>query len=84
MSKSHIPDETEALTARFSVLGALVYGMASTLRPEARQQMARDLARAAREQEQHGNLASETLLIELHRATRSATPHTSASEKNSR
>ena len=66
-------DNTQPLTAEtanaiVSALGALVFATVRQLPAEKQIAFASDLARLAQSQEQQGQTATETLLLDMHRA----------------
>lgn len=62
------PLNPETLNAIVTALGAVVFATVRAM-PEAKQQaFANDLARLAKNEERQGHTASETLLLDLHRA----------------
>jgi hypothetical protein len=65
-------NDAETMNAVIDGLGALVFALVRELPPENRASFATTLARLAKNAEHEGNTASETLLIDLHRAAVSA------------
>lgn len=66
-------DNTQPLTAEtanaiVSALGALVFATVRQLPAEKQTAFASDLARLAQSQEQQGQTATETILLDMHRA----------------
>lgn len=70
-------DQTQPLTAAtanaiVNALGALVFATVRALPPEQRTTFASDLARLAQNEERQGETATETILMDLHRAAMAA------------
>ena len=70
-------DNTQPLTAEtanaiVNALGALVFATVRQLPAENQAAFASDLARLAKLEEKRGDLATETLLLDLHRAATAA------------
>ena len=71
--KEHMSENTQPFTAEtanaiVSALGAVVFATVRALPPAQRATFANDLARMARSEEQQGEAATETILMDLHRA----------------
>lgn len=64
--------ELETMNAVIDGLGALVFAVVHELPPERRASFAVTLARLAGNAEREGQMATETLLIDLHRAAMAA------------
>lgn len=61
-------NDAETMNAVIDGLGALVFALVHELPPEKRAGFATTLARLAKNAEREGATATETLLIDLHRA----------------
>ena len=66
-------DNTQPLTAEtanaiVNALGALVFATVRQLPADKQEAFAKDLARLAKSEEQQGNTATETILMDMHRA----------------
>jgi len=61
-------NDAETMNAVIDGLGALVFALVNELPPERRASFAASLARLAKNAERQGHTATETLLIDLHRA----------------
>ena len=66
-------DNTQPLTAEtanaiVNALGALVFATVRQLPADKQEAFAKDLARLAQSEEQQGNTATETILMDMHRA----------------
>lgn len=62
------PLTAETANAIVSALGALVFATVRQLPAEKQTAFASDLARLAQSQEQQGQTATETILLDMHRA----------------
>lgn len=62
------PVNAETLNAIVNALGALVFATVRQLPEEQRAAFAKDLTWLAKHEKQRGELATETLLLDLHRA----------------
>lgn len=67
-----IPLNAESMNAVVDAIGALVFATVRQLPADRREAFAIDLARLARNEERQGNLMTETLLLDMHRAARAA------------
>jgi hypothetical protein len=65
-----IPLNAESMNAVVDAIGALVFATVRQLPADRREAFAIDLARLARNEERQGNLMTETLLLDMHRAAR--------------
>lgn len=65
---NNLPLNAETANAIVTALGALVFATVRALPPEQRATFAKDLARLAQNEESQGQTASETILMDLHRA----------------
>ena len=63
-----LPLNAETANAIVNALGAVVFATVRALPPEQRAAFANDLARLAKNEERQGQTASETILLDLHRA----------------
>jgi hypothetical protein len=63
-----LPLNANTVNAIVNALGAVVFATVRAMPPAQQAQFASDLARLARAEEQGGDLATETMLITLHRA----------------
>lgn len=72
MSQQQLPLNADAVNAIVNALGAVVFATVRALPPAQRQAFANDLARLARQEESQGATATETLLLDLHRAATAA------------
>lgn len=63
-----LPLNAETANAIVNALGAIVFATVRALPPEQRASFAKDLARLAQNEERQGQTASETILMDLHRA----------------
>lgn len=70
--QNSIPLNADSLNAIVNALGALVFATVRQLPADRQEAFATDLARLARNEEQQGNLMTETLLLDMHRAARTA------------
>jgi len=71
--QNSIPLNADSLNAIVNALGALVFATVRQLPADRQEAFAIDLARLARNEERQGNLMTETLLLDMHRAARAAT-----------
>ena len=62
------PLTAETANAIVNALGALVFATVRQLPPQQQTAFANDLARLAKSQEQQGETATETILMDMHRA----------------
>lgn len=62
------PLTAETVNAIVSALGALVFATVRQLPADKQAGFAQDLARLAQAEEREGNIATETLLMDMHRA----------------
>ena len=67
-----LPLNAETVNAIVNALGAVVFATVRSLPPEQQAKFASDLARMAKSEELRGDTATESLLIDLHRAAVSA------------
>ena len=65
---SNLPPSAETLNAIVSALGAVVFATVRQLPPAQQAGFANDLARLAKNEELRGDPATETILLDLHRA----------------
>ncbi|GKS96930.1 hypothetical protein [Acidovorax sp. SUPP2825] len=63
-----LPMNAETLNAIVNAMGALVFAAVRQLPEHKQAAFAEDLARLARNEERQGQLATETILLDLHRA----------------
>ncbi|APE48590.1 hypothetical protein BO996_12410 [Delftia sp. HK171] len=70
--QNSIPLNADSLNAIVNALGALVFATVRQLPADRQEAFAIDLARLARNEERQGNLMTETLLLDMHRAARAA------------
>lgn len=70
--QNSIPLNADSLNAIVNALGALVFATVRQLPADRQEAFATDLARLARNEERQGNLMTETLLLDMHRAARAA------------
>lgn len=70
--QNSIPLNADSLNAIVNALGALVFATVRQLPADKQEAFATDLARLARNEERQGNLTTETLLLDMHRAARAA------------
>jgi hypothetical protein len=70
--QNSIPLNADSLNAIVNALGALVFATVQQLPADRQEAFATDLARLARTEERQGNLMTETLLLDMHRAARAA------------
>jgi uncharacterized protein (DUF4213/DUF364 family) len=70
--QNSIPLNADSLNAIVNALGALVFATVRQLPTDRQEAFAIDLARLARNEERQGNLMTETLLLDMHRAARAA------------
>ena len=66
------PLNAESMNAIVNALGALVFATVRQLPEEKQTAFANDLARLAKLEEKRGDLATENLLLDLHRAATAA------------
>lgn len=71
-NESPMPMNAESMNAIVNALGALVFATVRQLPAENQAAFANDLARLAQLEEQRGDLSTETLLMDLHRAAMAA------------
>ena len=67
-----MPMNAESMNAIVNALGALVFATVRQLPEDKQAAFANDLARLAQLEEQRGDLSTETLLMDLHRAAMAA------------
>ena len=72
MSQTSQPINADTLNAIVNALGALVFATVRQLPEDKQAAFASDLARLAKLEEKRGDLATETLLLDLHRAATAA------------
>lgn len=65
---NNLPLDAETANAIVTALGAIVFATVRALPPEQRTSFAKDLGRLAQNEERQGQTASETILLDLHRA----------------
>lgn len=70
--QNSIPLNADSLNAIVNALGALVFATVRQLPADRQDAFATDLARLAHNEERQGNLMTETLLLDMHRAARAA------------
>lgn len=68
MPNEKMKPDADTLNAIVNALGAVVFATVRQLPPTQQAAFANDLARLAKNEENGGRLASETLLLDLHRA----------------
>lgn len=71
-NEAPMPLNAESMNAIVNALGALVFATVRQLPAENQAAFANDLARLAQLEEQRGDLSTETLLMDLHRAAMAA------------
>ena len=71
-NEAPMPMNAESMNAIVSALGALVFATVRQLPEDKQAAFANDLARLAQLEEQRGDLSTETLLMDLHRAAMAA------------
>ena len=71
-NEAPMPMNAESMNAIVNALGALVFATVRQLPEDKQAAFANDLARLAQLEEQRGDLATETLLMDLHRAAMAA------------
>lgn len=71
-NETQLPLNAESMNAIVNALGALVFATVRQLPAENQAAFANDLARLAKLEERRGDLATETLLLDLHRAATTA------------
>lgn len=68
MQTENFKPDADTLNAIVNALGAVVFATVRQLPPAQQAAFANDLARLAKNEEKGGHIASETLLLDLHRA----------------
>lgn len=68
MPNENMKPDADTLNAIVTALGAVVFATVRQLPPAQQAAFASDLARLAKNEEKGGRVASETLLLDLHRA----------------
>lgn len=71
-NEAPMPMNAESMNAIVNALGALVFATVRQLPEDKQAAFANDLARLAQLEEQRGDLSTETLLMDLHRAAMAA------------
>lgn len=71
-NETQLPLNAESMNAIVNALGALVFATVRQLPPEKQAAFASDLARLAKNEEKRGDLSTETLLLDLHKAAMAA------------
>lgn len=71
-NEAPMPLNAESMNAIVNALGALVFATVRQLPEDKQAAFANDLARLAQLEEQRGDLSTETLLMDLHRAAMAA------------
>lgn len=71
-NETQMPLNAESMNAIVNALGALVFATVRQLPEDKQAAFASDLARLAKLEEKRGDLATETLLLDLHRAATAA------------
>ncbi|WP_294261541.1 hypothetical protein [uncultured Comamonas sp.] len=71
-NEAPMPMNAESMNAIVNALGALVFATVRQLPEDRQAAFANDLARLAQLEEQRGDLSTETLLMDLHRAAMAA------------
>lgn len=71
-NETQLPLNPETMNAIVNALGALVFATVRQLPEDKQTAFANDLARLAKLEEKRGDLATETLLLDLHRAATAA------------
>lgn len=71
-NEAPMPLNAESMNAIVNALGALVFATVRQLPEDRQAAFANDLARLAQLEEQRGDLSTETLLMDLHRAAMAA------------
>lgn len=67
-NETTIPMNADAMNAVINALGALVFATVRQLPEDKRAAFAQDLAKLAKNEEKRGDVTTETLLLDLHRA----------------
>ena len=71
-NETQLPLNAESMNAIVNALGALVFATVRQLPAEKQAAFANDLAKLAKNEEKRGDLSTEALLLDLHRAAMSA------------
>ena len=71
-NETQMPMNAESMNAIVNALGALVFATVRQLPEDKQAAFASDLARLAKLEEKRGDLATETLLLDLHSAAMAA------------
>lgn len=71
-NETQLPLNAESMNAIVNALGALVFATVRQLPEEKQAAFASDLARLAKNEEKRGDLSTETLLLDLHKAAMAA------------
>lgn len=71
-NETQLPLNAESMNAIVNALGALVFAAVRQLPADKQAAFANDLAKLAKNEEKRGDLATEALLLDLHRAAMSA------------
>lgn len=71
-NEAPMPLNAESMNAIVNALGALVFATVRQLPEDRQAAFANDLVRLAQLEEQRGDLSTETLLMDLHRAAMAA------------
>ena len=71
-NETQLPMNAESMNAIVNALGALVFATVRQLPAENQAAFASDLARLAKLEEKRGDAATESLLLDLHRAATAA------------
>lgn len=69
---NNLPLTAETANAIVNALGALVFATVRQLPADKQAAFAKDLARLAQNEERQGNTATETILLDMHRAATAA------------
>ncbi|MFD2754272.1 hypothetical protein [Comamonas terrae] len=67
-NETALPLNAQSVNAIVNALGALVFATVRQLPEDKRAAFAQDLARLAKNEEKRGDVATETLLMDMHRA----------------
>ncbi|MCI5068439.1 hypothetical protein [Acidovorax sp.] len=67
-SSNTLPLDAETVNAIVNALGALVFATVRQLPADKQAAFAKDLARLAQNEERQGQTATETILLDMHRA----------------
>lgn len=71
-NETQLPMNADSVNAIVNAMGALVFATVRQLPAEKQAAFANDLARLAKNEEKRGDLSTETLLLDLHKAAMAA------------